>query len=118
MPPKKLKAVHIDPEDGSETQLGECEYSDQGRLTLVSAEEEFRQFLQNFIDTANRGAELVVKSSPEEGEERYGLSARIYKRSSPDFSRGLRNYALCYHSVALTSPEDEAAALQKFEELS
>jgi hypothetical protein len=114
---KRLKAVHISPEDGKETPLGELEFGDQGRLSLVKAEEKYRKFLTDFIAAVNRQATLVMKSPPEKGEGRYELAPRIYKRSSPDFYRGLRNYARCYYALALTSDEDEQQAPQVFEEL-
>jgi hypothetical protein len=115
---KSLTAVHISPEDGTKTPLGELEFGAGGQLTLVRAEPKYEQFLKDFIKAVNAKSKLVVKAAPEPGEGQYDLSAKLYERSSPDFYRGLRNYARCYYAMELTSPEDEQAVVQGFEDLS
>lgn len=101
--PSRLQVVHVDPDDGTETPLGEVDYGGDGMLSLVEAVEGQEAFLDEFVDEMNGQEELNLKVP---GEEKFSLTARTYRRGDADFFSGLRDYARHYFAVALVSEED------------
>lgn len=95
--------VLVDPDDQSESVIGEFELATDGLLELRSAEGPCEEFLSDVVDSINQKDVLSVKVP---GKKKYAVSTRYYSRDGDDFLDGLKTYLNHYYSLELRSSQD------------
>jgi hypothetical protein len=103
----KFKAIHTNRDTGSQTLLGEVEVGADGRLRLLRAEPAHQKFMDDFVSEMNGKKELGVKGSPPPGVrgEEDALYRDVYKRSDPNFLKGIMDYTHTYFRFDLVPYE-------------
>ena len=112
-----LTATHIAVENGQQTVLGEIELAADNTLTVLSASDEHRDYLDQLTKSVNGQDVLGVKAPAAEGDSRYELSMRVYRREDDDFANGIKHYAQSYYSIRLASDEEAQKLPEEFEDL-
>ncbi len=102
---KLFSVVHVDPDESTESRIGDLEVAPDGLLSVIAAEEGCEEFLQQFVDSLNDQVNIQVKMP---GKARYAVSSKTYERDAPDFLEGMKQYVKHYYSIELRSNEDFA----------
>ena len=116
--PLRLNAIYVDPEDETETVLGEVAVSPDGQVSVISAHQEHLGFLEEFANAVNQKAVLHVKTAPPPGAPMFQLRGRAYDRSDPKFVEGLKLWAGKYYALKLCTDEERSQELKQLEDLS
>jgi hypothetical protein len=114
-----LKVYYIDPDDETKDDifLGEIKLDSEGELTVISADPDYAEHLQESVNELNGKPALQVKTAPPPDTPMLQLHGEIYERSRPDFLEGLKQYALTYYSFRLLTEAElaqEVAENQSF----
>lgn len=102
----RVVAVHVDPDDQTESLLGELIVAADGQLRLVAAAPATLDFLDGLVESLNAKDSVNLKGP---GEEKYALSAEEHKRTDAGFVDALKRYLGQFYSIELRDPRDFAA---------
>ncbi len=95
-----LNIYSVDEDTDEEIRIGKAEYGPGGMLTVVQADPDQAEFLNNVADNLNRKVAMVEKL-PGLESSRYGLSSRAVQRTDPEFLAVLQNYLKTYYGLSL-----------------
>src|SRR5262245_32902565 len=93
-----MTVVFVDPDDGGEAVLGTLALDAAGLLTVLDADPVAEEFLTGLVDELNGKAAVTVKAP---GARMGVLSSRTYRRDTPEFEAGLKEYLRMYYSIEL-----------------
>jgi hypothetical protein len=114
MEPKRLTAIHTDPDSGEQTVLGSVEYGAGGKLAVIEANAGYEKFLADLVGNTNARDVLNVKVG---GAKKFSIKAQKYERTDANFLEGLRKFIKHSYLVDLPSDEDQLLHPEEFEDL-
>jgi hypothetical protein len=112
--PKRMTAIHTDPDTGEQTVLGVLEYGAGGKLAVIEANAGYEQYLADLVRETNARDVLHVKVG---GAEKFELESKTYRRTDANFLVGLRKFVKHRYLADLTSDEDQVLNPEEFEDL-
>src|SRR5579862_1477105 len=105
-PLARLQAIYVDPDDESETSLGEIVVAHNGLLAVLSAHGEYADFLEDFVVTMNGKEQFNVKRPAPPDAPQYRIFGEVYDRTKSDFVEGLKAYAATHYNLKLVTEEE------------